>query len=73
VIQISSPLRLSIVEGFNASDSPMANVRPRYNVAPNQELLVISDNHTLAARTKEITSSESRRHQTLRTSRQVGH
>ncbi|MGK4302093.1 hypothetical protein [Klebsiella pneumoniae] len=41
MIQISSPLRLSIVEGFNASDSPMANVRPRYNVAPNQELLVI--------------------------------
>ena len=41
VIQSSGPLRLTIVEGLDVSDSRMGNVRPRYNAAPSQELLVI--------------------------------
>jgi SOS response associated peptidase (SRAP) len=44
VIQSSSPLRLAIVEGLDL-DSRMGNVRPRYNAAPSQELLVIRENH----------------------------
>jgi putative SOS response-associated peptidase YedK len=45
IIQSSSPLRLAIVEGLDVSDSRMANIRPRYNAAPSQELLVIRQNH----------------------------
>ena len=41
VIQKSGPLRLVIVEGLDVSDSRVANVRPSYNAAPRQELLVI--------------------------------
>jgi putative SOS response-associated peptidase YedK len=44
VIQSSSPLRLAIVEGLDVSDSRMKNIRPRYNAAPSQELLVIREN-----------------------------
>jgi hypothetical protein len=54
VIQSSSPLRLSIVEGLNVSDSRMANVRPRYNAAPSQELLVIRENHKTGERSLDL-------------------
>jgi putative SOS response-associated peptidase YedK len=45
IIQSSSPLRLAIVDGLDLSDSQMGNVRPRYNAAPSQELLIIRENH----------------------------
>jgi len=45
VIQSSRPLRHAIVEGLDVCDSRMGNVRPRYNAAPIQELLVILANH----------------------------
>jgi hypothetical protein len=45
IIQSSGPLRLAIVEGLDVSDSRMANIRPRYNAGPSQELLVIRENH----------------------------
>jgi putative SOS response-associated peptidase YedK len=54
VIQSSSPLRLSIVEGLTVSDSRMANVRPRYNAAPRQELLVIRQNHKTGERSLDL-------------------
>ena len=57
VIQSSSPLRLSIVEGLNVSDSRMANVRPRYNAAPSQELLVIRENHKTGERSLDLIKS----------------
>ena len=44
VIQSSGPLRLAIVDGLDVSDGRMGNVRPRYNAAPSQELLVIRQN-----------------------------
>src|ERR1700687_6045279 len=50
VIQSSRPLRLAIVEGLDVSDSRMGNVRPRYNAAPSQELLVIRQNHKTGER-----------------------
>ena len=44
VIQSSRPLRLAIVDGLEVSDSRMGNIRPRYNAAPSQEVLVIRQN-----------------------------
>jgi putative SOS response-associated peptidase YedK len=54
VIQSSGPLRLAIVEGLNVSDSRMGNVRPRYNAAPSQELLVIRENHKTGERSLDL-------------------
>jgi putative SOS response-associated peptidase YedK len=54
VVQSSSPLRLAIVEGLNVSDGRMANVRPRYNAAPSQELLVIRENHKTGERSLDL-------------------
>ena len=52
IIQSSGPLRLAIVEGL--SDSRMGNVRPRYNAAPSQELLVIRQNHKTGERSLDL-------------------
>jgi putative SOS response-associated peptidase YedK len=54
VIQSSGPLRLAIVEGLDVSESRMANVRPRYNAAPSQELLVIRENHKTGERSLDL-------------------
>src|SRR5512143_2554254 len=54
VIQSSGPLRLAIVEGLDVSDSRMANLRPRYNAAPSQELLVIRENHKTGERSLDL-------------------
>lgn len=44
VIQSSRLLRLAIVEGLDVSDNRMGNIRPRYNAAPSQELILIRQN-----------------------------
>jgi putative SOS response-associated peptidase YedK len=54
VIQSSEPFRLAIVEGPDVSDSQMSNVRPRYNAAPSQELLVIRENHKTGERSLDL-------------------
>ena len=54
VIQSSSPLRLAIVEGLDVSDSRMKNIRPRYNAAPSQELLVIRENLKTGKRSLDL-------------------
>jgi putative SOS response-associated peptidase YedK len=54
VIQSSGPLRLAIVEGLEVSDSRMGNVRPRYNGAPSQELLLIRQNHKTGERSLDL-------------------
>jgi len=54
VIQSSSPLRLAIIDGLDVSDSRMGNVRPRYNAAPSQELLVIRENHETGERSLDL-------------------
>jgi putative SOS response-associated peptidase YedK len=54
VIQSSAPLRLAIVDGLEVSDSRMGNIRPRYNAAPSQELLVIRQNHKTGERSLDL-------------------
>ena len=54
IIQSSEPLRLAIVEGLNVSDSRIGNIRPRYNAAPSQELLVIRENHKTGERSLDL-------------------
>jgi putative SOS response-associated peptidase YedK len=54
IIQSSSPLRLAIVDGLDASDSRMGNIRPRYNGAPSQELFVIRQNHKTGERSLDL-------------------
>ena len=54
VIQSSGPVRLAIVEGLNVNDSRMGNIRPRYNAAPSQELLVIRENHNTGMRSMDL-------------------
>jgi putative SOS response-associated peptidase YedK len=54
VIQRSGPLHLAIVEGLDVSDTRMRNVRPRYNAAPTQELLVIRQNHKTGERSLDL-------------------
>jgi len=54
VIQSSRPLRLAIVEGLAVNDSRMGNVRPRYNAAPSQELLVIRQNRKTGERSLDL-------------------
>jgi putative SOS response-associated peptidase YedK len=54
IIQSSGPLRLAIVEGLDVSDIRMGNIRPRYNAAPSQELLVIRENHKTGERSLDL-------------------
>jgi putative SOS response-associated peptidase YedK len=54
VIQSAGPLRLAIVDGLEVSDRRMGNLRPRYNAAPGQELLVIRQNHKTGERSLDL-------------------
>jgi putative SOS response-associated peptidase YedK len=45
VVQSSSPLRYAFIDGMNVRDSRVSNYPPRWNAAPDQELLVIRRNH----------------------------
>jgi putative SOS response-associated peptidase YedK len=54
IIRTSKPLRLAIVEGLNVSDSRLGKIRPRYNGAPSQELLVIRENHNTGQRSLDL-------------------
>ena len=54
IIQSSEPLRLAIVEGLNTPDSRVSGLRPRYNGAPSQELLVIRENHETGQRALDL-------------------
>jgi putative SOS response-associated peptidase YedK len=56
VIQSSAPLRLATIDDLEVSESRMANVRPRYNAAPSQELLVIRENHKTWERSLDLIS-----------------
>ena len=48
------PLRLATVEGLDVRDTRMTNVRPRYNAAPSQELLVVRQNHKTGERSLDL-------------------
>jgi putative SOS response-associated peptidase YedK len=45
VIQSSGPIRYGIVDGIDVRDSRVHNYPPRWNAAPNDDLLVIRRNH----------------------------
>ena len=51
IIQASGPLKFAIVDGLNVVDSRYANIKPRYNGAPSQKMLVIRQNHDTGERT----------------------
>ena len=50
----SGAVRLAIVDGLDIADSRVRNVRPRYNAAPSQELLVIRENHKTGERSLDL-------------------
>src|SRR5678816_3010411 len=54
IIQSSSPLHLAIVDGLEVIDSRMGNIRPRYNAAPSQQLLVIRENRKTGERSLDL-------------------
>jgi putative SOS response-associated peptidase YedK len=54
VIQSSEPVRLAVVDGLDVIDRRFENIAPRYNAAPNQELLVIRQNHKTGERSLDL-------------------
>ena len=54
IIQSSGPLRLAIVDGLNVPDPRISGLKPRYNGAPSQELLVIRENHETGRRSLDL-------------------
>src|SRR5262245_41003285 len=54
IIQSSSSLHPAIVDGLEVSDSRMGNIRPSYNAAHSQELLVIRENRKTGERSLDL-------------------
>ena len=54
VVQVSDPIRLSIVDGLDVRDSRLSNYPRRWNAAPSQELLVIRENHNTGERSLDL-------------------
>ena len=54
VVQVSDPIRLSIVDGLDVRDSRLSNYPRRWNGAPSQELLVIRENHNTGERSLDL-------------------
>ncbi len=54
IVQTSGPLKLAIVDGLDVRDDHRTNVPRRYNGAPDQELLVIRDNHKTGERSLDL-------------------
>jgi putative SOS response-associated peptidase YedK len=54
IVQSSDALRFLIVDGVDVSDSRMRQVRPRFNGAPEQELLVIRENLKTGKRSLDL-------------------
>ena len=54
VVQVSDPIRLSIVDGLDVRDSRLSNYPRRWNGAPSQELLVIRENHKTGERSLDL-------------------
>lgn len=54
VVQVSDPIRLSIIEGLDVRDARLSNYPRRWNGAPSQELLVIRQNHKTGERSLDL-------------------
>src|SRR3954466_1221461 len=50
VVQATGPLQVAILCGLDVPDTRFANVPPRYNAAPSQELWAIRQNHDTGER-----------------------
>lgn len=54
IVQSSSPLRLAIVDGLQIGDPRLSRLKPRYNAAPSQDLLVIRQNQQTGERSLDL-------------------
>ena len=54
VIQARGPLQVAIVCGLDVPDTRFANVPPRYNAAPSQELWAIRQNNDTGQRSLDL-------------------
>jgi putative SOS response-associated peptidase YedK len=54
VVQVSDPIRLSIVDGLDVRETRLSNYPRRWNGAPSQELFVIRENHNTGERSLDL-------------------
>jgi hypothetical protein len=54
VVQVSDPIKLSIVDGLGVRETRLSNYPRRWNGAPSQELLVIRENHDTGERSIDL-------------------
>src|SRR6478609_8847947 len=54
VVQATAPLQVAILCGLDVPDTRFANVPPRYNAAPSQELWAIRQNHDTGERSLDL-------------------
>ena len=50
VVQVTGPLQVAILCGLDVPDTRFANVPPRFNAPPSQELWAIRQNHDTGER-----------------------
>jgi putative SOS response-associated peptidase YedK len=54
VVQARGPLQVAILCGLDVPDTRFANVPPRYNAAPSQELWAIRQNNDTGQRSLDV-------------------
>src|SRR3954447_847688 len=54
VVQVTGPLQVAVLCGLDVPDTRFANVPPRYNAAPSQELWAIRQNHETSERSLDL-------------------
>src|SRR6478672_1373077 len=54
VVQVTGPLQVAVLGGLEVPDTRFANVPPRYNAAPSQELWAIRQNHDTGERSLDL-------------------
>src|SRR5690349_12539411 len=54
VVQVTAPLQVAILCGLDVPDTRFANVPPRYDAAPSQELGAIRQNHDTGERSLDL-------------------
>jgi putative SOS response-associated peptidase YedK len=54
VVQVSDPIKLSIVDGLGVRETHLSNSPRRWNGAPSQELLIIRENHDTGERSVDL-------------------
>jgi hypothetical protein len=54
VVQARGPLQVAVLCGLDVPDTRFANVPPRYNAAPSQELWAIRQNNDTGHRSRDL-------------------